>query len=206
MLRLSSLGLVAVAALGVTSACTPQAGAAAIVGGDRIEISTLQGMTERGTNNASLQTFGSAEALQRRVLTLLVRRDLINSLAQQKGITVSAQQVGRVAQNFANQAGGQAAFEQQAAQSGVSAHDLPAVLHDEALGEAISAKLTSNPASADAAYAKALQNEAARIGVHISPRFGEWDQSTVAVVPTTDDLSSPPKGGSATPTTSSLGQ
>jgi hypothetical protein len=204
---LSSLGLVAVTALGVTSACTARAGAAAIVGSDRIEVSTLHGMTVRGSNTAALQTFGSAEALQRRELTLLVRRDLIQSLASQMGISVSTQQVGAVEHNFVSQAGGQKAFEQQAEQSGVSVRDLPAVLHDEALGEAITAKLSSDPTNGNALYAQALQKEAKRIGVHISPRFGQWDQSTVSVVPTTNDLSTPPKGGaSSTPDTSSLGQ
>jgi hypothetical protein len=106
-----------------------------------------------------------------------------------------------------SQAGGQKAFEQQAEQSGVSVRDLPAVLHDEALGEAITAKLSSDPTNGNALYAQALQKEAKRIGVHISPRFGQWDQSTVSVVPTTNDLSTPPKGGaSSTPDTSSLGQ
>jgi hypothetical protein len=203
---LSSLGLVAVTALGVTSACTARAGAAAIVGSDRIEISTLHGMTVRGTSTAAVQTFGSQEALQRRELTLLVRRDLINSLAASMGVSVSAQQVGAVAHNFASQAGGEKAFEQQAAQSGVGAGDLPGVLHDEALGEAITAKLSSDATTASALYAQALQKEAKRIGVHISPRFGQWDQSTVSVVATTDNLSTPPKGGSSTPNTSSLGQ
>lgn len=206
MLRFASLGLVGVAALGAMSACTSRAGAAAVVGGDRIEISSLHGMTVRGTNTASLQTFGSPEALQQRELTLLVRRDLINSLAQRMGISVSPGQVSAVRQNLASQAGGEKAFEQQAEQSGVSAHDLPAVLHDEALGEAITAKLTNDPSSGDALYAQALQKEAKRIGVHISPRFGQWDQSTVAVVARTDDLSTPVKGGSSTPGTSSLGQ
>jgi hypothetical protein len=206
ILRLSSLGLVAVAALATTSACTSRAGAAAVVGNDRIEISTLKGMTERGTNTDALQTFGNAAALQRRELTLLVRRDLIASLASQMNITVSQQQVGRVAQNFANQAGGQKAFEQQAAQSGVGARDLPKILRDEALGQAITAKLSSDPTNGDALYAQALQKEAKRIGVHISPRFGELDQSTVAVVETTDKLSTPSKGGSETANPSDLGQ
>jgi hypothetical protein len=206
MLRLSSLGLVAVAALGTTSACTSHAGAAAVVGGDRIEISTLHGMTVRGTNTASLQTFGSPEALQRRELTLLVRRDLISSLADRMNISVSGQQVSALAQNFASQAGSQKAFEQQAEQSGVSAHDLPAVLRDEALGEAITSKLSDDPTKGNALYAQALQKEAKRIGVHISPRFGQWDQSTVAVVAATDDLSTPEKGGSSSAATSPTGQ
>jgi hypothetical protein len=205
-LRVASLGLVAVTALGVTSACTARAGAAAVVGSDRIEISSLHGMTVRGTNTASLQTFGSAEALQRRELTLLVRRDLIASLAKQMGISVSPGQVGAVEHNFASQAGSQSAFEQQAEQSGVAVRDLPGVLRDEALGEAISAKLTSDATKADALYAQALQKEAARVGVHISPRFGKWDQSTVAVIAAPDDLSTPPKGSTPSPTASPTGQ
>jgi hypothetical protein len=206
VLRLSSLGLVAIAALITTSACTSRAGAAAVVGDDRIEISTLHDMVVRGTNTTSLQTFQNVDGLQRRELTLLVRRDLIASLAKQMNVSVSPQQVGKVAQNFANQAGGQKAFEQQAAQSGVGARDLPAILRDEALGEAITAKLSSDPTNGDALYAQALQREAKRIGVHISPRFGQWDQSTVAVVPTTDNLSTPPKTGSDSSSTSDLGQ
>jgi hypothetical protein len=205
-LRLSSLGLVAVTALGVTSACTSHAGAAAVVGSDRIEISTLHGMVERGTSTASLQTFGSAEALQRRELTLLVRRDLIASLARQMKVSVSPQQVGKLGQTFADQAGGQKAFEQQAEQSGIAARDLPRILRDEALGQAITAKLTNDPSNGDAVYAQALRREAQRIGVHISPRFGEWSQQTVEVVPTTDDLSTPGKGGSTTANPSDLGQ
>ena len=57
-----------------------------------------------------------------------------------------------------------------------------------------------------AVYAQALRREAQRIGVHISPRFGEWSQQTVEVVPTTDDLSTPGKGGSTTANPSDLGQ
>jgi hypothetical protein len=190
-------GLVAAALLVTSAGCTSRAGAAAVVGGDRIEVSALKGLVERGTNTASLQAFSGAEGLQRRELTLLVRRDLTARVAARLGVTVSAQQVGKVGQDFASQAGGQKAFEQQVEQSGIAPQDLPAALRDEALRQAIVAKLSKDATTGDTLYAQQLQREAKTARVAISPRFGAWDNATVAVVAATDKLSTPATGSGA---------
>lgn len=195
--RLLALPAVGIALLAGSAGCTARAGAAAIVGSDRIEISTLRDATLRGSNAASLQANGGLEGLQQHELTILIGRDLVAGLAKQEKIVVTSGDVGTIRQQFVTQAGSESAFVQQVAQSGIAGKDLTDALYDEALREKLIAKYSPVEATGEAIYAKRLEAEAARVGVHVNPRFGTWDQSSLAVVSAPNELATPAKASSS---------
>lgn len=196
--RLLAIPVMGIALLASGTGCTARAGAAAVVGSDRIEINTLRAVTLRGTNATSLQTYSGVEGLQRHELTILIGRDLLASVAKNKDVTITSGDVGALRQQFVSQAGSESAFQQQVAQSGIASQDLPAALYDEALREAVILRLSKDETTGETLYGKALQAESARIGVHVNPRFGTWDQSTLAVVAAPNQLATPAKDSSGT--------
>lgn len=52
---------------------------------------------------------------------------------------------------------------------------------------------------------KAIGAEATKLGVHVSPRYGRWDNATLAVVATPDPVSSPATSPTASPLASPAG-
>jgi hypothetical protein len=195
--RFLALPVVGVALLAASAGCTARAGAAAIVGSDRIETSTLKDATLTGSNATSLQTYGGLEGLQQHELTILIGRDLVASLARQQGVSVTSGEVGVLRQQFVTQAGSEKAFVDQVAQSGIAGKDLAAALYDETLREKLIAHFSAVEATGESKYGAALQGEAARIGVHVNPRFGMWDQANLAVVAAPNKLATPAKTSSS---------
>jgi foldase protein PrsA len=160
----TSRRLAAAAGLGVVllSGCgngsQVRAGAAALVGDQRISDSDLAARVDRGlADPAAAQQLGADRVgYQRQVLSRMVNADLLEAAARDKGVVVTEGQVdARIAQ-FATQAGGQAQLQQQAAQGGIAAADLRQVIRgvvlQEALGDAVTADLPAPDASLRAAY------------------------------------------------------
>jgi parvulin-like peptidyl-prolyl isomerase len=58
-----------------------------------------------------------------------------------------------------------------------------------AVVDQVKAALFSN--QANTLLGKAVSAEAAKLGIHVSPRYGRWDSKTQSVVPTTSPISSP---------------
>ncbi len=155
---LASVALVVVAA----SACTTHAGAAAQVGDETIETSTLRGIVDRGvavartaaaTAGQSGQNAAPVERgeLQRRTLSSLVYLDLLQKEARQLGVTVTGQDVDAYYQAYGVlQFGSVAVFEQRAAQGGTAREDLRAVALSGALELAITDRLTPNAVASEA--------------------------------------------------------
>jgi hypothetical protein len=189
----SRLGLatVAVAVLPLTTACQTRIGEAASVAGKQIETSQLTAVT--GRSEAALAKTGQTvaadqkDALQRAVLTLLVRDSLLTEVARENGISVTQNEINTERATEAQQAGGDSALVAQSEQSGVSATDIDIAIRYQLLLNKLAAKFGSADATA---LSNKLAASAQKVKVRVNPRFGSWDTKNLTIVGASPDLSS----------------
>ena len=153
-------------------------GAAALVGDERITVDTLQQVVERGLEDpqAEQQLGQDRSAFQRQVLSRLVTRELLQAAADREGVTVSDGDVDRQLQDFVAQAGDEEALEQQAAQNGISPQDLPELLRDIVLEQALGDQLTADE-DVPAAQLESLYEQAVSQG-QLDPGTTSLEQAT----------------------------
>lgn len=120
-------------------------GAAAIVGSERIDTDALQELVDRGLADpaAAQQLGGDRVEFQRQALARLINRKVLDEAASRADITVTDGDVDAQLADFEEQAGGREPLEMQAAQSGISATDLPPFIRDivteQMLGDVLTA-------------------------------------------------------------------
>jgi parvulin-like peptidyl-prolyl isomerase len=126
--RLTIVGLVATGGVAL-SACAPvHAGAAAVVGGDRISVADLQAVVDRTLADPTYAagTGSDVTKVKRDELTTLVTHRLIAAAAAEQHVTVSEGEVGSTLNSVQQQEGSKAKLDQDATQHGIA----PADLHD----------------------------------------------------------------------------
>ena len=149
MIRSSRLVVPAGLAVLLLSGCgsgSVRPGAAALVGEERITVDQLQEVVDRGLADPQAeQTLGQDRSVfQRQVLSRLVNREVLQEAAAREGVTVDDGDVDAQLQDFAAQAGGEQALEEQAAQNGISPEDLQPFLRDVVLEQALGDALTED--------------------------------------------------------------
>ena len=133
-------------------------GAAAVVGTDRIEVSELQELVDRGLADpqAAQQLGADRAAFQRSALSRLINNEILEQAAEDEGVEVTEGDVDEQLERFAEQAGSREALEMQAAQSGVSPQDLRpfvrSIVLDQALADKVTADIPVAPADLQALY------------------------------------------------------
>lgn len=162
----SRLVLAAGAALLLLTGCGDssqvRAGAAAIVGSERITTEDLRALVERGLADpqAAQQVGADREAYQRQALSRLINTAVLEAAAKERGVEVTQGDVAEQVELFAMQAGGREALEQQAAQSGISPQDLEpfvrSIVLDQQLGDALTEDVDVPAAALQAAYQENL--------------------------------------------------
>jgi parvulin-like peptidyl-prolyl isomerase len=163
-LRVSSVAVVALVALPVLSACgkssTTSPGAAALIGSQQITTGQLQSQVNESLASGALaKTSGfNRAAFTRELLGHLISVDVINAVAAERHVTVTAQDISAQTAAFVQQAGSLAALQTQAAQGGVTKAQLPGFIRYAALqqkiGNLLIAKLPATPAQLAAEYTK----------------------------------------------------
>ncbi|GAA2421928.1 hypothetical protein GCM10010191_36990 [Actinomadura vinacea] len=206
---------VAAAALAGCGGGEMKVGSAALVGDERIAVSTLNGavsdwqrefradpMANRmRADPGSFGQGGTAEPLSetdlRRALDLLVRFRIADEVARRQNLPVSAGRVDQIVDDM-NQSGGAA--------STVRAVGLPArYTRDVARLVAVELDLgkrfggTDDPRSPQSMAAEArvdavLTGTAGKMKIKINPRFGSFDPNRVSISPVTARLSAPESG------------
>ena len=207
--RLIKVSAVVLGAGLVVTGCSPvKAGAAAIVGDQRITIATLD-TAVTDLNQAAKKYPGNisltpAQETQQ-VLTWLVRFQVVEQLAKQDGITVSAAQ----AQNALAEI--YAAAKSQAQASGVSNVTLELILAANGIPPDLSAEVgryqaiqtqyveqanggklpttTASETASTASLDKAQCIAAKSLTISINPQFGRLDYSQLSVVPAPSTVS-----------------
>lgn len=150
----------AAAAVLALSACgTARPGAAAVVGEKRITVDALHAFTARSLEDpAAAQRFTDKAAFQRRQLNQLIERALLQAAAKKLDVAVTAGDIDKRLDAFAEQSGGLEQLQKDAAGSGVAPADLRAAVGDLVLSDAIADKLTSDAPVDDAAIKAAYQS------------------------------------------------
>jgi hypothetical protein len=163
--RVVTAGALAVVGVLGLSACTTHTGAAAQVGSQKIDRSTLRGMVDRGMAAAAAAPapVGSTPVqrpdLQSRTLGELVYLDLLRDQASSLGISVSPSDLSTYLQDFGIlQFGNMPDFYAAAAQSGISRQDLNLFAERRVLETKIGEKLLPD-AQAPVSEAKAFYDQ-----------------------------------------------
>ena len=190
----------AAAAAGViallTTGCTlvDRAGAAAIVGGERLAESSVD------ASYASLVTALEGQQLQassteivRGIVSMYVQNRVIAEAAARAGVTPSAAQIAELRQQLIDQVGEGSKLDSFAASQGV-----PPMMIDEVLAASVAvtdlgAKLqpgADGDSQSQAAMEYVLQ-VANEMSIEVAPRYGAWDVNQLGVGETVNDLSIP---------------
>ncbi len=167
-----------------------KAGAAALVGDQRISIDELSqtvAATERAAAQQGLRVRDRA-ALVRGVLSREITAVILKTAAERKGITVSR---GDVNQWIAGH-GGRQRVRRQALRFGVPPGNLREYARLRIIQQRLAKSLNGGGAAArNAALVQYLQRVARDLGVTVSPRYGQYSMRRLAVVPEASDLSTP---------------
>ena len=138
---------------------TVRAGAAAVVGSDRITTSTVRDVVARGLVDPQAQQSAGADrtAFERSVLGRLIDHVLVVKAAEKAGVSVSGAEIDGAQDRIAQQLGGVAALKAEAAKAGIAPGDLRQTITDIALRDNLGDQLTASIDVPDTALRAAYQ-------------------------------------------------
>ncbi|HQR80909.1 MAG TPA: hypothetical protein PLT68_11875 [Actinomycetota bacterium] len=180
-----------VLATGVALAgCGPTlAGSAAVVGEERLTDAQLADATSRLAEGLGIPE--SAQVSQA-ILSRWVVAELVDELAQQRGVSVTKGAVDASIAKETERAGGAEALEQSALQAGVVPEMIPDVVRTTLLIQELSkVSVTPDDPSGQSGLLAQVQFVSDQLDPQISPRFGSWDAQQLSVGALPDDLSAP---------------
>lgn len=180
-----------VLAAGVALAgCGPTlAGSAAVVGDERLTDAQLADATSQLAEGLGIPQ--SAQVSQA-VLSRWVVSQLVDELAQERGISVTKGAVDASIAEETERAGGVEALEQSALQAGVVPAMIPDVVRTTLLIQELSkVSVTPDDPSGQSGLLAQVQFISDQLDPQVSPRFGTWDAQQLSVGALPDDLSAP---------------
>ncbi|MFF2326995.1 MULTISPECIES: SurA N-terminal domain-containing protein [unclassified Streptomyces] len=167
------------------TACGSQAhpGAAALIGGDRIEVSTLQGEVaavreaQRDAKDAP-QLIDKSGQLSRAKLHGMIFDRVLDRAARDAGVSVNRNEIQQMRKAAAAQSGGEAQLQTaMLQQSWVAPSQIDAVLREQVqltkLAQALGADLQQP--EGQQAVGDALSKASKALKVDVNPRYGAWD-------------------------------
>ncbi len=202
---MAALGAAGLGACAVLAACSPvQLGAAAIVGNQRITLSSLD--TQVSNLQAVFKPNGSTSQLTTAdmpaaVLSWLIRFEVWDQVAAANGISVSEAQSQAALSSLSSvaQQNGYSSTSQLLIDNGVPPQLFPQVGRWDAQESAYELKVnggkqpstTTEQNTVSAAVTKAQCTAAKSLTIKVSPQFGRLDYTAFSVVPAADTLSRP---------------
>ena len=208
--RTAVVGAAGIGACAVLAACSPvQLGAAAVVGDQRITVSSLD--TQVSNLQAAAKPYSklpiTTAQMPTAVLSWLIRFAVMDQVAAQNGISVSHAQseAGLDALKSVAQQNGFSSTTELLVANGIPPQLFPEVGQWEAQQTAYALKLNNGKAPSTTAEQNAFttaitksQCQAAKsLNIKVSPQFGRLDYTQFTVVATPNTLSQPP--GKPTP-------
>lgn len=182
--RVRSVLVLAALAMVVLGGCASQkAGAAAVVGEQRLTESQLAEWSDElagvYADNPDAQQ-PPEDQLSLVLMSWWLNEQITRALAEQEGVTASASEIDQLLGTDPKQR------EAASAQNAIPPSTLEAaaeyVILRRSLGEAL-ADPGASPEDADAAYLAALRSTAEDLGVSVSPRFGVWNPEIPGLEP-----------------------
>lgn len=199
---LRALGLAAT--VGLLAACSPtHAGAAAVVGDQRLPVSQVQDEVQQISQEAP--GISSQSQLSRSIVGRWVYGELLDGIAQRQGITVSQGEIDQRIAQVKAQAGSDAAFAQIVANAGTSMEHLDdlvkLIIQRDKIVQKISQEqnVGSDQNAQEKAFLEVLAKQRSREQVSVNPRFGKLNTSTYDITPLVS-------GGLAQPASAAAGQ
>jgi hypothetical protein len=207
--RLAALGAVGLGACAVLAACSPvKLGAAAIVGDQRITVSSLD--TQVSNLQAAAKPYAdeiqlTSAQMPSAVLSWLIRFEVMDEAAASAGISVTQTQIQQGIADIDSQAAAAASQEGLSSpraalvNAGIAPQMLPDLGRYQAQEIAYAEKVNGGrlPATqtenntVSGALTKAQCTAAKSLNIQVSPQFGRLDYTQLAVVPAADALSRP---------------
>ena len=186
------IGVIA-ATIGLSGCGTPTAGAAAVVGDQRISEATLNSEVQSVLSLQGLPATDSSNELITSTLDQMITTILVNELANREKIEVTQGEIDDLRLQYIAQAGGAEAFEAQVSQQGIAIADVDSIIRVNIqvskLGEVLSPN--TEPDAKSGAVFLAISELSSEIGTEVSPRFGTWDPENLTVGPSSNSLSEP---------------
>ncbi|MCX5211083.1 hypothetical protein OG689_17600 [Kitasatospora sp. NBC_00240] len=186
----------AVAGLGVLLLCScggpVQAGAAAVLDGERISLTAVQErVAELRTVTAASpgDAEAGAEGLARRAVTQLVLDALVSRALADRGLSVGAGEAAAARAADQAWAGGAAQLEQLLAARGVPATEVDRYyLQQVGIRRLAAARgQDAGTEAGDTEVRRALAEAADALHVRVNPRYGSWDAQRVVLTPDRPD-------------------
>ncbi|MDV9192443.1 SurA N-terminal domain-containing protein [Streptomyces sp. SR27] len=182
------------AAAPLLTACGSDAhpGAAAVVGGDRIDVSSLQAQVEdvRTAQDRSPQAAQLVQAtgdLPRRKLNVMIFDKVVDKVAADNGVSATRADLQQTRTAFVRQSGGE---ERLAAvllqEQGVAPGQIDDLVRRNVLMNKIAAKLgvTDSP-EGQKKLTEVFSAASKSLGIDVNPRYGAWDDAQVRLTDTT---------------------
>lgn len=183
-----SVSLVALAAAPLLAACgsAPHPGAAAVVDGDRITVTQLQGRVkairaaqERSPQAAQLvQNTGrlSLATLNSMIFDRVLRRG-----AEDAGVTVSRGDVQEWRSIAEKRAGGAEKLREMWIQQAIAPGEIDSVVRNQLLLDGLSRSLgvDRQQPQGQQRLAEALSETSRKMGIDVNPRFGKWNDQQI---------------------------
>lgn len=173
------------------------ASAAAVVGGQRIEMSQIDQQV-RAINTALGRPAGQADAdLAVAVVRNNIVYELVRQVAAETGVAATKTEIEERLADQLEFTGDKALLEQQAAAAGVApdqiAKDVEVSLLAEKIGDVIAAGSAASPEDVQQRLIAMVQSHSEQAGVEVNPRYGVWDAKSLAVLPDPDAPSRSPQ-------------
>ncbi|MEU8761963.1 SurA N-terminal domain-containing protein [Streptomyces sp. NPDC048659] len=185
-LSVSAVALLAAAPLLTACGSDAHPGAAAVVGGQRIEVSSLQAQVEdvRAAQQAAPETaqlIRETGDLNRRKLQGMIFDRVVDRVAADAGVSASRGEIQRARTDFARQSGGE---QQMAAvllqQQGVAPDQIDDVARRSVLMNKIAEKLgITNSPEGQKKLGDTFAQASKALKIDVNPRFGSWDDEKI---------------------------
>jgi hypothetical protein len=187
---LSVSAAVLIAAAPLLTACGSDAhpGAAAVVGGQRIEVSSVQSevkdvRTAQAASPQSAQLIKATGDLTRQKLHGMIFDRVVAKVARENGVTATRAEIQQARAAFVQQSGGE---EQLAAallqQQSVAPDQIDDVARRAVLMDKIAAKLgATNSPEGQQRLTEAFSRASKELRIDVNPRFGAWDNDKITL-------------------------
>jgi hypothetical protein len=178
----------------LTSCGTPHAGAAAVVGGQRITVTAVQARVDavraaQEKSPQSAQLIQASSDLQRNTVHSLVQAKIVDQAAKDAGVSVTTREVQQARAAAEKQAGGRANLEAQVLQTYAM---VPADIDDSIRTDLTMQKVAKfygadlQTAAGQAVVVKVLQGTSDKLGIDVNPRYGSWNSKKLTLDTATD--------------------
>ena len=187
--------IAAVAATAVLSACSSQAGSAALVGDVAFSETEVQADTSEVLEvaDAAGGVQVDSAAVSREQVRRLVTEELVDIAAAEQGVDVTDGDIDRSIAQVAATSGGRDALELQlATQNGVPPSAFESFVRTFLLQQELLAATGAPAGLAEELFVAELAGLSDEVGVSVSPRYGEWVATELRVAEPPFDLAAPP--------------